>query len=54
MLFRSPDELPTDTVKPSTSVRIEAGREIGRATLLAAILAELELGYDAWSRPYLR
>jgi biotin-(acetyl-CoA carboxylase) ligase len=51
---QSPDELPTDTVKPPTSVRIEAGREIGRATLLAAILAELELGYDAWSKPYLR
>ncbi len=47
-------ELPVDTVKPSTSVRIEAGREVARAPLLAAILAELELGYDAWSQPYRR
>ena len=46
---QAPDELPADTAKPPTSVRIEAGREIERAPLLAAILAELELGYDAWS-----
>jgi BirA family biotin operon repressor/biotin-[acetyl-CoA-carboxylase] ligase len=45
---QSLEELPVDTVKPPTSVRIEAGREIERAPLLAAILAELELGYDAW------
>jgi BirA family biotin operon repressor/biotin-[acetyl-CoA-carboxylase] ligase len=51
---QTPDELPTDTAKPSTSVRIEAGREIARAPLLAAILGELELGYDAWSERYLR
>jgi BirA family biotin operon repressor/biotin-[acetyl-CoA-carboxylase] ligase len=47
------DELPADTVKPPTSVRIEAGREVERAPLLAAILLELERGYDEWSAPYL-
>jgi BirA family transcriptional regulator, biotin operon repressor / biotin---[acetyl-CoA-carboxylase] ligase len=46
------DDLPTETVKPATSVRIEAGREIGRAPLLAAILYELERAYDAWAEPY--
>jgi len=51
---QSLEERPSDTVKPPTSVRIEAGREIERAPLLAAILAELELGYDAWSEGYLR
>ena len=46
------DELPTDTVKPPTSLRVELGREVERAPLLAAILLELERGYDAWSAPY--
>jgi len=46
------DELPTDTAKPPTSVRIELGREVERAPLLAAILLELERGYDEWSAPY--
>ena len=46
------EELPTDTAKPPTSLRIELGREVDRAPLLAAILAELELGYDAWAEPY--
>jgi BirA family biotin operon repressor/biotin-[acetyl-CoA-carboxylase] ligase len=48
-----PEELPADTAKPPTSVRIELGREVERAPLLAAILAELELGYDAWGARYL-
>jgi len=43
------DELPTETVKPPTSLRVELGRELDRAPLLAAILAELERGYDAWN-----
>jgi BirA family biotin operon repressor/biotin-[acetyl-CoA-carboxylase] ligase len=47
-------ELPRDTAKPPTSLRIELGREVERAPLLAAILAELELRYDAWTAPYLR
>ena len=46
------EELPTETVKPPTSVRIELGREVERAPLLAAILRELERGYDEWSAPY--
>jgi BirA family transcriptional regulator, biotin operon repressor / biotin---[acetyl-CoA-carboxylase] ligase len=44
------DELPTETPKPPTSLRIETGREQARAPLLAAILLELERGYDAWQR----
>ncbi|MGZ4390077.1 MAG: biotin--[acetyl-CoA-carboxylase] ligase [Gaiellaceae bacterium] len=47
-------ELPRDTPKPPTSLRLELGRELERAPLLAAILAELELRYDAWSEPYRR
>jgi BirA family biotin operon repressor/biotin-[acetyl-CoA-carboxylase] ligase len=43
------EELPVDTPKPPTSLRIELGRELERAPLLAAILAELERGYDEWS-----
>jgi BirA family transcriptional regulator, biotin operon repressor / biotin---[acetyl-CoA-carboxylase] ligase len=42
------EELPVDTPKPPTSLRIELGRELERAPLLAAILAELERGYDGW------
>jgi BirA family transcriptional regulator, biotin operon repressor / biotin---[acetyl-CoA-carboxylase] ligase len=51
---QTPDELPTGTAKPATSLRIELGRELERAPLLAAILLELELGYDKWSAPYRR
>ena len=46
-------ELPADTAKPPTSLRVELGREVERAPLLAAILFELEQGYDEWSAPYL-
>jgi BirA family transcriptional regulator, biotin operon repressor / biotin---[acetyl-CoA-carboxylase] ligase len=46
---QSPEELPTDTPKPPTSLRIELGRELERAPLLAAILLELEQGYVAWT-----
>jgi BirA family biotin operon repressor/biotin-[acetyl-CoA-carboxylase] ligase len=41
-------ELPRDARKPPTSLRHELGRELARAPLLAAILRELERGYDAW------
>lgn len=44
------EELPPDTAKPATSVRIELGRELPRAPLLAAILLELERHYDEWQR----
>lgn len=47
---QSADELPTETPKPATSLRIETGREQERGPLLAAILLELERGYDAWQR----
>jgi BirA family biotin operon repressor/biotin-[acetyl-CoA-carboxylase] ligase len=43
-------ELPAETVKPTTSLNIETGREWGRAPLLAAILLELEQRYDAWQK----
>jgi BirA family transcriptional regulator, biotin operon repressor / biotin---[acetyl-CoA-carboxylase] ligase len=51
---QTPDELPAQTVKPATSLRIELGHELERAPLLAAILLELELGYDRWSAAYRR
>ncbi|SRR6266487_3825102 len=44
------DELPTETPKPPTSLRVETGREWPRAPLLAAILLELERRYDTWQR----
>jgi BirA family transcriptional regulator, biotin operon repressor / biotin---[acetyl-CoA-carboxylase] ligase len=44
------DELPAETPKPPTSLRIETGREWSRAPLLAAILLELERRYDDWQR----
>lgn len=43
-------ELPADTVKPPTSLHAETGREWPRASLLAAILGELERRYDDWQR----
>jgi BirA family biotin operon repressor/biotin-[acetyl-CoA-carboxylase] ligase len=51
---QSADELPSDTAKPPTSLRVELGREVERAPLLAAVLRELELGYDSWAAPYRR
>ncbi len=48
------EELPRDTAKPPTSLRVELGRELERAPLLAAILAELELRYDAWTERHRR
>jgi BirA family transcriptional regulator, biotin operon repressor / biotin---[acetyl-CoA-carboxylase] ligase len=43
------DGLPRDAVKAPTSLRMELGREVERAPLLAAVLLELERRYDAWS-----
>ncbi len=43
-------ELPGETAKPPTSLRVETGREWPRAPLLAAILLELEHAYDEWQR----
>lgn len=44
------DELPADTPKPPTSLRVETGQDWPRALLLAAILLELERRYDDWAR----
>jgi BirA family biotin operon repressor/biotin-[acetyl-CoA-carboxylase] ligase len=44
------DELPRDTVKPASSLRVELGHELDRDALLQAILVELEHRYDSWSR----
>ncbi|HEY2353481.1 MAG TPA: biotin--[acetyl-CoA-carboxylase] ligase [Gaiellaceae bacterium] len=44
------DELPEETVKPTTSLRIETGKDWDRGILLAAILLELGTRYDAWQR----
>ena len=43
-------ELPTETAKPPTSLRVETGREWPRAPLLSAVLLELERRYDEWQR----
>jgi BirA family transcriptional regulator, biotin operon repressor / biotin---[acetyl-CoA-carboxylase] ligase len=43
-------ELPDDTPKPPTSLRVETGREWPRAPLLGAILLELERRYQDWQR----
>jgi BirA family transcriptional regulator, biotin operon repressor / biotin---[acetyl-CoA-carboxylase] ligase len=51
---QSADELPADTVKPPTSLRVALGHEVERAPLLAAILRELELGYGDWALRYRR
>jgi BirA family biotin operon repressor/biotin-[acetyl-CoA-carboxylase] ligase len=48
------DELPSDTAKPPTSLRVELGGPVERAPLVAAILAELEQGYDAWAAIHFR
>ena len=44
------DDLPKETPKPPTSLRIETVQEWPRAPLLAAILLELERRYDDWQR----
>ena len=42
------EQLPTDVKTEPTSLRLELGGPVSRARLLAAILLQLELGYDAW------
>ena len=42
------DQLPADTQTEPTSLRIELGKSIDRAELLAAILVRLEDAYDKW------
>jgi BirA family biotin operon repressor/biotin-[acetyl-CoA-carboxylase] ligase len=48
------EELPAETPKPPTSLRLVTGREWPRAPLLAAILLELEHHYDEWQRLHSR
>jgi BirA family biotin operon repressor/biotin-[acetyl-CoA-carboxylase] ligase len=48
------EELPAETPKPPTSLRVETGLEWPRAQLLAAILLEVERGYDEWQRLHAR
>jgi len=47
-------ELPGDTPKPPTSLRVELGRELERAPLLVTILEELERHYDEWQALHAR
>jgi BirA family transcriptional regulator, biotin operon repressor / biotin---[acetyl-CoA-carboxylase] ligase len=51
---QSAEELPADTPKPPTSLRLVTGREWPRGQLLAAILLELERHYDEWQRIHSR
>jgi len=44
------EQLPLGTETPATSLRLETNGSVDRARLLATILAELELAYDAWVR----
>ena len=44
------EELPAETPKPATALRVQTSREWPRAPLLAAILLELERRYDDWQR----
>jgi BirA family biotin operon repressor/biotin-[acetyl-CoA-carboxylase] ligase len=45
---QGPDELPSDTRVNAGSLRSVTGREYERASILADLLLELELRYDAW------
>ena len=42
------EQLPDDTQMEPTSLRAELGEPVNRVQLLAAILLQLERGYDAW------
>ena len=42
------EQLPVDAQTEPTSLRIELGRSVERAPLLAAVLAQLERAYDSW------
>jgi BirA family biotin operon repressor/biotin-[acetyl-CoA-carboxylase] ligase len=44
-------ELPAETAAPPSSLRIETGRPVPRAPLLAAILLRLERELDGWLAP---
>ena len=42
------EQLPTDVKTEPTSLRLELGGPVSRAQLLATLLLQLELAYDAW------
>jgi BirA family transcriptional regulator, biotin operon repressor / biotin---[acetyl-CoA-carboxylase] ligase len=42
------EQLPAGVETEPTSLRIELGKPVGRAELLAGILSRLELAYDSW------
>jgi BirA family biotin operon repressor/biotin-[acetyl-CoA-carboxylase] ligase len=44
----TPEQLPVEVDTPATSLLIEAGTEVDRAALLAAVLERLERRYDEW------
>jgi BirA family transcriptional regulator, biotin operon repressor / biotin---[acetyl-CoA-carboxylase] ligase len=44
------EQLPVDTPTRPTSLRVELGRPVDRAALLAAILLRLECDYSTWVR----
>jgi BirA family transcriptional regulator, biotin operon repressor / biotin---[acetyl-CoA-carboxylase] ligase len=44
------EQLPAEAQTPATSLRIETGRQLERAQLLAAILNRLESAYETWLR----
>ena len=44
------EQLPADAQTEPTSLRLELGGPVDRATLLSAILLQLEHAYDAWIR----
>jgi biotin-(acetyl-CoA carboxylase) ligase len=44
------EQLPAGAQTEPTSLRLELGRPVDRAALLAAILLRLEHAYDSWVR----
>jgi BirA family biotin operon repressor/biotin-[acetyl-CoA-carboxylase] ligase len=42
------EQLPTDAQTDPTSLRLELGRSVDRAPLLAAILLHVERAYGRW------
>lgn len=43
------EQLPADVQTQPTSLRLELGEPVSRATLLTAILLQLERAYDVWA-----
>ena len=45
---QGPEQVPPETRRPATSIRIERGKPADRAELLVAILQAIERRYDDW------